>query len=60
VHPDQAIFTSLPRSGTIRAARLLAEIGDARGRCPTAVSRYHPDRHRALQHLVNQDQPAAA
>jgi transposase len=35
VHPDVAIFTSLPRSGTVRAARLLAEIGDARGRYPT-------------------------
>jgi transposase len=34
LHPDQAIFTSLPRSGTVRAARLLAEIGDARGRFP--------------------------
>jgi transposase len=34
-HPDSAIFTSLPRSGTVRAARLLAEIGDARGRFPT-------------------------
>jgi transposase len=145
LHPDQAIFTSLPRSGTIRAARLLAEIGDARGRFPTpdslaclagvapstresgkarivafrwAVDKqlrdavcdfagdsrhanpwaadlyarararghdhphairilarawldiiwkcwttntpYNPDRHRALQHLINQDQPAAA
>ncbi len=38
LHPDQTIFTSLPRSGTIRAARLLAEIGDARGRFPTADS----------------------
>jgi transposase len=35
-HPDRAIFTSLPRPGTVRAARLLAEIGDARGRFPTA------------------------
>ena len=34
-HPDAATFTSLPRSGTVRAARLLAEIGDARGRFPT-------------------------
>ena len=34
-HPDAVIFTSLPRSGTVRAARLLAEIGDARGRFPT-------------------------
>jgi transposase len=37
-HPDAAIFQSLPRSGTIRAARLLAEIGDARGRFPTRDS----------------------
>jgi transposase len=34
-HPDAAIFTSLPKSGTVRAARLLAEIGDDRGRFPT-------------------------
>ena len=38
LHPDQLIFTSLPRSGCVRAARLLAEIGDARGRFPTADS----------------------
>ena len=37
-HPDQAIFTSLPRAGTVRAARLLAEIGDCRARFPTAAS----------------------
>lgn len=37
-HPDQVIFTSLPRAGQIRAARLLTEIGDARGRFPTADS----------------------
>jgi transposase len=37
-HPDAHIVTSLPRSGTVRAARLLAEIGDARGRFPTAES----------------------
>jgi transposase len=37
-HPDQNTFTSLPRAGTVRAARLLAEIGDARGRFPTADS----------------------
>jgi len=37
-HPDAPIFTSLPRSGTIRAARLLAEIGDCRGRFPTPAS----------------------
>jgi transposase len=34
-HADGHIFTSLPRSGTIRAARLLAEIGDCRARFPT-------------------------
>lgn len=37
-HPDAAIFTSLPRAGTVRAARLLAEIGDCRARFPTAAS----------------------
>jgi transposase len=34
LHPDAAIFTSLPRAGQLRAAALLAEIGDARGRYP--------------------------
>jgi len=38
LHPDAPIFTSLPRSGRVRAARLLAEIGDARGRFPTPDS----------------------
>lgn len=37
-HPDSTIFTTLPRAGTVRAARLLAEIGDARGRFPTPSS----------------------
>ena len=37
-HPDKDIFTSLPKAGTLRAARLLAEIGDARGRFPTATA----------------------
>ena len=32
------IFTSLPRAGTVRAARLLAEIGDCRARFPTAAA----------------------
>jgi transposase len=36
--PDAVIFTSLPRSGTIRAARLLAGIGDARCRFPARDS----------------------
>jgi len=34
-HPGRHIFTSLPRSGTVRAATLLAEIGDCRQRLPT-------------------------
>ncbi len=37
-HPDGHIFTSLPRSGTVRAARLLAEIGDCRSRFPDPQS----------------------
>jgi transposase len=37
-HPDAHIFTSLPRSGQVRAAKLLVEIGDARGRFPTEAS----------------------
>jgi transposase len=38
IHPDKDLFTSLPKAGTVRAARLLAEIGDARGRFPTATA----------------------
>jgi len=38
VHPDAHIFTSLPRAGTLRAARLLAEIGDCRSRFPDPES----------------------
>jgi transposase len=37
-HPDKAIFAGLPRAGKLRAARLLAEIGDARGRFPTPTA----------------------
>lgn len=37
-HPDSAIFKSLPRAGTIRAATLLAEIGDCRARFPDPES----------------------
>ena len=33
-HPDAPIFRSLPRCATIRAATLLAEIGDCRDRFP--------------------------
>jgi transposase len=38
LHADAHIFTSLPRSGRVRAARLLAEIGDCRARFPTPDS----------------------
>jgi transposase len=38
LHPDAPTFTSLPRAGQLRAAALLAEIGDARGRYPDAAT----------------------
>ncbi|MGW3472667.1 IS110 family transposase [Saccharopolyspora sp. NPDC000995] len=38
LHADSPIFSSLPRSGTVRAARLLAEIGDCRARFPDPES----------------------
>ncbi len=38
VHPDTHVFTSLPRARTLRVARLIGEIGDARGKFPTAAS----------------------
>jgi transposase len=34
-HPDGALFRSLPRAGVVRAASLLAEIGDCRARFPS-------------------------
>lgn len=37
-HPDGPIFQSLPRAGLIRAATLLAEIGDCRARFPDPQS----------------------
>jgi transposase len=37
-HPDSHIYASLPRVKTLRTARLLAEIGDARGKFPTPQS----------------------
>jgi transposase len=37
-HPDGPVFTSLPRSGTVRAARLLSEIRDCRARFPDPQS----------------------
>ena len=36
-HPDAPIFRSLPRCATIRAATLLAEIGDCRDRFPDPI-----------------------
>ncbi len=38
LHPDGMIFRSLPRAGQVRAATLLAEIGDVRERFPTPES----------------------
>ena len=38
LHADQHVFTSLPRSGRVRAARLLAKIGDCRARFPAPES----------------------
>lgn len=38
LHADQHIFTSLPRAGRVRAARLLAEIGDCRAKFPNPES----------------------
>jgi transposase len=38
LHLDGAIFTSLPRAGTVRAATLLAEIGDCRAHFSDAES----------------------
>lgn len=38
LHTDAHIFTSLPRAGRVRAARLLAELGDCRARFPTPES----------------------
>jgi transposase len=37
-HPLAAVFQSLPRSGTVRAAALLVEIGDCKARFPTPES----------------------
>ena len=37
-HPDGGTFMSLPRSGRVRAATLLAEVGDRRERFPTPES----------------------
>ena len=38
LHPDGPIFQSLPRAGSVRAAALLAEIGDCCARFPSSES----------------------
>ena len=55
-HPDAHIFTSLPRAGTLRAARLLAETGDCRARFPdpeslTGLARVAPVTRRSGKHI---------
>ena len=57
LHPDGHIFTSLPRSGSVRAAALLAEIGDCRERFPTVdslagLAGAAPSTRQSGQHLV--------
>ena len=37
-HPDAHIFLSLPRCSTVRAAAMIAEIGDCRSKFPDAAS----------------------
>jgi transposase len=56
-HPDGPIFTSLPRSGSVRAATLLAEIGDCRERFPTpealaCLAGAAPSTRQSGQHLA--------
>jgi transposase len=64
-HPDEAIFRSLPRCATVRAATLLAEIGDCRARFPdpeslaclagVAPSTRTSGRHRAVTFRFSSD-----
>lgn len=56
-HPDGIIFQSLPRAGTIRAATLLAEIGDCRARFPhpaalAAAAGVAPSTRQSGKHLT--------
>ena len=55
-HADAQIFTSLPRSGTFRAARLLAEIGDCRSPLSHPGIVGLPGRSRALHPPIRQSQ----
>jgi transposase len=64
-HPDAHIFRSLPRCATVRAATLLAEIGDCRARFPdpeslcclagVAPSTRSSGRHRAVTFRFSSD-----
>jgi transposase len=64
-HPDAHIFRSLPRCATVRAATLLAEIGDCRARFPdpeslaclagVAPSTRASGRHRAVTFRFSSD-----
>lgn len=64
-HPDAVIFRSLPRCATVRAATLLAEIGDCRARFPdpeslsclagVAPSTRASGRHRAVTFRFSSD-----
>jgi transposase len=56
-HPDAHIFTSLPRAGTLRAARLLAETGECRSRFPdpeslTGLAGVAPVTRRSGKHIA--------
>jgi transposase len=56
-HPDARIFTSPPRAGTLRAARLLAETGDCRSRFPdpeslTGLAGVAPVTRRSGKHIA--------
>jgi transposase len=64
-HPDAAVFRSLPRCATVRAATLLGEIGDCRARFPdpeslaclagVAPSTRASGRHRAVTFRFSSD-----
>ena len=55
-HPDGHIFTSLPRAGTVRAARLLAEIGRRPRALPHPGIPGLPGRGRPLDTTIGQGQ----
>ena len=60
-HPDRVIFASLPRSGTVRAANLLAEMVTAgRSSRPTPPSQPWPAHHPRLGSPANPDRPCSA